>query len=82
MHQRMKANKDYVEKMNFQEFKTIQWDYMFPQFILDLFKYICGANIEEYIKNKDKKEQEDEKLKKLQDQIEKRKQGGEEVNEQ
>jgi len=54
IYKKMKANKDYVEKMSFTEFKLqVQWaDNVFPQFVVDLIAYISGFLLEEYIKQK------------------------------
>lgn len=48
----MKQNRDYYEKMNFNEFKQIQWDFNFPYFIIDLIAYISCFQIDDYIKSK------------------------------
>ena len=54
IYKRMKGNKDYNEKMIFNEFKQqIQWgENLFPQFIIDLIQYISSFLIEDYIKQK------------------------------
>ena len=48
----MKSNKLYIEKMQLHDFKTIDWDFKFPNFIVDIFRYIAGFNIDEYVKIK------------------------------
>lgn len=52
IYKKIKSEKHYIERMNFSDFKSIEWDYMFPNFILDLFNYISGFSIQEYINTK------------------------------
>jgi len=81
IHQRMKQKRDMVERMNFTEFKTIEWDYKFPQFINDLINYISAFNIEEYLKAKDEREQEEEKLRHFRESMGRRREKGETLDE-
>lgn len=79
----MKGNRDYNEKMTFAEFKQqIQWgDNIFPQFIVDLIQYISCFLVEDYIKQKKAQEKDEQEHKQLHEMIEKRRQAGEQFDE-
>jgi hypothetical protein len=56
------SKKSYVEKLNYQEFKElVQWDnkFGFPEFLNDLFIYLVGFNINEYLRQKNLRELEE-----------------------
>lgn len=65
IYQNIKVNKLYVEKMNLAEFKLLKWDYMLPQFIIDLVSYISSFQIDAYLKNKHEKQREEDMLAKF-----------------
>lgn len=81
IYQNIKVNKLYIEKMNFAEFKLLEWDYMFPQFIIDLIFYISAFQIDTYIKHKQDKQHEEDIHNRFQELLKKKKEENDKVDE-
>ena len=74
--------KGVVERMNWTEFKSIEWDHLFPYFIIDLVQYISAFQMIECMQQKKQKEVEEQKAQVYREMIQKKKEEGEILDEQ